>query len=56
MLKSLIDWEKSHRESEEFRKINHYKGAFAEDSVEIRTREDSASDFVAGLQPVGVAI
>ncbi|KAI9114056.1 hypothetical protein K1719_015307 [Acacia pycnantha] len=45
VLKSLIDWEKSHRESEEFRKINHYKGAFAEDSVEIRTREDSASDF-----------
>ncbi|XP_028786878.1 brefeldin A-inhibited guanine nucleotide-exchange protein 5-like [Neltuma alba] len=45
VLKSLIDWEKSHRESEKFRKTNHYEGAFAEDSVEITSNEDSASDF-----------
>lgn len=45
MLKSLIDWEKSHRESEKFIKINHREGSLAEDSVDITSREDSTSAF-----------
>lgn len=33
MLKSLIDWEKSRRESQKFGKTKQNEGALAEDSV-----------------------
>ncbi|KAI4335137.1 hypothetical protein L6164_013811 [Bauhinia variegata] len=45
VLKSLVDWENSLRESEKLRKSNLHEGVSARDSVEIRSREDVTSDF-----------
>ena len=45
VLKSLVDWEKSHRESENLKKSILHEGVSTEDSVEIRSREDVTSDF-----------
>lgn len=44
VLKSLVDWEQSHRELEKL-KNNQQKGISAEDSFEIRSRDDVTSDF-----------
>ncbi|KAF7836855.1 brefeldin A-inhibited guanine nucleotide-exchange protein 5 [Senna tora] len=44
VLKSLIDWEKSHR-LQKFSKSSHDKGALDEVSVEKSPREDLTSDF-----------
>lgn len=44
VLKSLVDWEQSHRDLEKL-KINQQEGISAEDSSEIRVREDVTSDF-----------
>ncbi|KAL2338842.1 hypothetical protein Fmac_013288 [Flemingia macrophylla] len=44
VLKSLVDWERSHRELEKL-KSNQQDGISAEDSFEIRSREDVTSDF-----------
>ena len=45
VLKSLVDWENSHKESETLRKGNLHEGVSAGDSVEIRSRDDVTSDF-----------
>ncbi|OIW00195.1 hypothetical protein TanjilG_29185 [Lupinus angustifolius] len=44
VLKSLVDWEQSHRESERL-KNNQQEGVSAEGSSEIRPREDVSNDF-----------
>ncbi|XP_027369107.1 brefeldin A-inhibited guanine nucleotide-exchange protein 5 isoform X1 [Abrus precatorius] len=44
VLKSLVDWEQSHRELEKL-KNSKQEGVSAEDSIEIRSREDVTSDF-----------
>lgn len=44
VLKSLVDWEQSHRELEKL-KNNKQEGVSGEDSSEIRSREDTTSDF-----------
>lgn len=44
VLKSLVEWEQSHRELEKL-KNNKQEGVSAEDSFEIRSREDTTSDF-----------
>jgi len=44
VLKSLVDWEQSHRELEKL-KNNQQEGISAGDSSEIRSREDVTSDF-----------
>ncbi|KAK7291769.1 hypothetical protein RIF29_07169 [Crotalaria pallida] len=44
VLKSLVDWEQSRRESEKL-KNNQQEGVSAEDSSEIRSREDVSNDF-----------
>ncbi|KAL9325769.1 hypothetical protein ACSQ67_006414 [Phaseolus vulgaris] len=44
VLKSLVDWEQSHRVLEKL-KNNQQEGISAEDSSEIRVREDVTSDF-----------
>ncbi|RDY07326.1 Brefeldin A-inhibited guanine nucleotide-exchange protein 5, partial [Mucuna pruriens] len=44
VLKSLVDWEQSHRLLEKL-KNNQQEGISAEDSSEIRSREDVTSDF-----------
>lgn len=44
VLKSLVDWEQSHRELEKL-KNNQQEGISAEDSFETRSREDVTSDF-----------
>ncbi|KAK4266036.1 hypothetical protein QN277_027011 [Acacia crassicarpa] len=45
VLKSLVDWEKSHKESEKLRKGDLHEDVSAGDSVEIRSRDDVTSDF-----------
>ena len=44
VLKSLVDWEQSHRELEKL-KNNQQEGSSSEDSFELRSREDVTSDF-----------
>ncbi|WJX96402.1 Brefeldin A-inhibited guanine nucleotide-exchange protein 5 [Trifolium repens] len=44
VLKSLVDWEQSHRELVKL-KNNKQEGVSGEDSFEIRSREDTTSDF-----------
>ncbi|XP_061361482.1 brefeldin A-inhibited guanine nucleotide-exchange protein 5 [Gastrolobium bilobum] len=44
VLKSLVDWEQSHREMEKF-KNHQQEGVSAEDSFDMRSREDVTSDF-----------
>ncbi|KAI5415380.1 brefeldin A-inhibited guanine nucleotide-exchange protein 5 [Lathyrus oleraceus] len=44
VLKSLVDWEQSHRELEKS-KNNKQEGVSGEDSFEIRSREDTTSEF-----------
>ncbi|KHN17773.1 brefeldin A-inhibited guanine nucleotide-exchange protein 5-like [Glycine soja] len=44
VLKSLVDWEQSHKELEKI-KNNQQEGISAGDSSEIRSREDVTSDF-----------
>nr|KYP57779.1 Brefeldin A-inhibited guanine nucleotide-exchange protein 2 [Cajanus cajan] len=44
VLKSLVDWDRSHRELEKL-KNSQQDGISAEDSFEIRSREDVTSDF-----------
>ncbi|CAL0325473.1 unnamed protein product [Lupinus luteus] len=44
VLKSLVDWEQSHRESERL-KNNQQEGVSGVDSSEIRPREDVSNDF-----------
>ncbi|XP_019455526.1 PREDICTED: brefeldin A-inhibited guanine nucleotide-exchange protein 5-like isoform X4 [Lupinus angustifolius] len=44
VLKSLVDWEQSHRESERL-KNNLQEGVSAEDSSDIRPKEDVSNDF-----------
>ncbi|XP_028759990.1 brefeldin A-inhibited guanine nucleotide-exchange protein 5 [Neltuma alba] len=45
VLKSLVDWEKSHKESEKLGKGDLHEGISAGDSVEMRSRDDATSDF-----------
>ncbi|KAI4344676.1 hypothetical protein L6164_011875 [Bauhinia variegata] len=45
VLKSLVDWENSLRESGKLRKSNLHERVSAEDSAEIRSREDVTIDF-----------
>lgn len=45
VLKSLVDWERSRKESQNLRKSNQHEGVSADDSVEIRSRDDVTSDF-----------
>ncbi|XP_057416198.1 brefeldin A-inhibited guanine nucleotide-exchange protein 5 isoform X2 [Lotus japonicus] len=44
VLKSLVDWEQSHRELIKL-KSDQQEGVSAEDSLEVRSREDVTSDF-----------
>lgn len=46
VLKSLVDWEKSHRESDKNSKSTHSpEGASAGESVEVKNRENMTSNF-----------
>ncbi|KAF7837607.1 brefeldin A-inhibited guanine nucleotide-exchange protein 5-like [Senna tora] len=45
VFKSLVDWEKSRKESVKLRKSSQHEGLSVDDSVEIRSRDDVTSDF-----------
>ncbi|KAJ7980503.1 Brefeldin A-inhibited guanine nucleotide-exchange protein like [Quillaja saponaria] len=53
VLKSLVDWEKSQRESQNLRKsiLSPEEGASTTESVEIKSREDVTSDFEKAKAP-----